>query len=47
MANSDMRDFVDCRVQLSVFDHAYVGPTFTWTNKHSEGFIAKKLHVDA
>ena len=43
VANSNIRDFVDCKIQLLVFDHIYAGPTFTWTNKHFEGFIAKKL----
>ena len=28
---------------MSVFDHVYFGPNFTWKNKHAEGFIAKKL----
>ena len=41
--NSDIRDFTDCRIHLSTFDHAYTSPLFTWTNKHSKDFIAKSL----
>ena len=36
-------DFTDCKIQLSVLDHVFTGPVFTWTNKHSERFISKKL----
>ena len=43
MINSDMQEFIDARLQLSVFDHVHVGPKFTWTNKHQEGFLARKL----
>ena len=41
--NSDIRNFVASRNQLSMFDHAFFGPLFTWKNRQAEGFIAKKL----
>ena len=40
---NDMRDFKDVRNNISVYDHAFIGLLFTWTNKHQEGFMAKKL----
>ena len=41
--SSGMRDFMDSRESLSVFDHAYTGPLMTWSNHQSEGFLARKL----
>ena len=41
--NVDIRDFVESKNHLSMFDHAFSGPLFTWTNRQAEGFIAKKL----
>ena len=38
-----MRDFVDCRLQLSVFDHAYSDTFLTWSNHQDEEFLARKL----
>ena len=29
VTNSDIKDFTDCKIQLSVFDHAFTGPVFT------------------
>ncbi|XVE77616.1 hypothetical protein DITRI_Ditri13aG0077500 [Diplodiscus trichospermus] len=40
---ADMRDFIDLRNQISIFDHVSLGPLFTWNNKHQEAFLAKKL----
>ena len=42
VTNSYIRGFTDCCIQLLIFNHAYSGPV-TWTNKHMDGFIAKKL----
>ena len=33
----------DTRDQLSVMDHASSGPFFTWSNKHHDGFLTRKL----
>ena len=41
--NADMRDFVEVRRYILVYDHAFTGTMFTWTNKHQDGFIARKL----
>ena len=38
-----MKEFAEVRNHISVYDHAYNGALFTWTNKHQEGFIARKL----
>ncbi|XVE49746.1 hypothetical protein DITRI_Ditri01bG0106000 [Diplodiscus trichospermus] len=38
-----MQEFVDCRNEIAVFDHIVAGPLFTWSNKHQEGFLARKL----
>ena len=43
VTNTDIREFMDCCIRLSMFDHVSTGPTFTWTNKHLDGFITKKL----
>ncbi|XVE65054.1 hypothetical protein DITRI_Ditri07aG0151500 [Diplodiscus trichospermus] len=40
---TDMQEFIDCRNNLALFDHVASRPLFTWTNKHQEGFLAKKL----
>ena len=29
--------------KLSIFDHAFTGPMLTWSNRHLDGFIARKL----
>ena len=44
--NNDMRDFEDVRNNISVYDHVFVGPLFTWTNKHQQGFMARKLECN-
>ena len=41
--SNDMRDFENVRNNISVYNHAFIGPLFTWTNKHQEGFMARKL----
>ncbi|XVE51750.1 hypothetical protein DITRI_Ditri02bG0065800 [Diplodiscus trichospermus] len=41
--NNDIREFADVRIQLSMLDHHYNGPLFTWTNKQEKGFEARKL----
>ena len=32
--SNDMKDFEGARNHISVYDHAFSGPVFTWTNKH-------------
>ena len=41
--SADMREFIEVREQLAIFDHAYSGPLFTWFNKQQKGFLARKL----
>ena len=43
VVTSDIREFTECTLQLSVFDHAYTGPNFTWSNRQQDGFLARKL----
>ena len=40
---SDMRDFMESKVKISVFDHAFSSPLFTWSNRQLDGFLARKL----
>ncbi|XVF83646.1 hypothetical protein PTKIN_Ptkin16aG0506600 [Pterospermum kingtungense] len=40
---ADMLEFNDCLNSLSVFDHAYTGPLFTWSNHQDDGYLARKL----
>ncbi|XVF86246.1 hypothetical protein PTKIN_Ptkin18bG0025100 [Pterospermum kingtungense] len=40
---AEMQDFNNCRLQLSLMDHVFTGPLYTWTNNQDEGFLAKKL----
>ncbi|XP_010431573.1 PREDICTED: uncharacterized protein LOC104715904 [Camelina sativa] len=40
---SGMRELSQCLLSSSLSDLPYCGSTFTWTNKHSIGLVAKKL----
>ena len=40
---SDIKDFQESIQKLAIFDHAYTGPTFTWSNHQGNGFLARKL----
>ena len=41
--SSDIKEFTECLLNLSLQDHAFTGPLFTSTNRQGEGFLAKKL----
>ena len=43
LLSSDMKDFIEACRKISIFDHAYLGPFFAWSNKHQEGFLARKF----
>ena len=44
VVTADMREFVEARDKLLVFNHAFQGLNFTWSNKHHPSdFLAKKL----
>lgn len=38
-----MREFKQCVDMLALFDFHFYGNTFTWSNKHTSGNVAKKL----
>lgn len=40
---SEENFFVSCIQDLGVMDCSFIGPTFTWSNKQAENFLAKKL----
>ena len=41
--NLNSREFIECLQTIAIFDHASIGPLFTWSNKQDDGFLAKKL----
>ena len=41
--SNDIKEFTEAMIKLSIFDHAYTGPMLTWSNRHLEGFIVRKL----
>ena len=41
---SDMKEFNEATKQLTVFDHVFQGPIFTWLNRHQpDDFLSRKL----
>ncbi|XP_038990950.1 uncharacterized protein LOC120113971 [Hibiscus syriacus] len=42
-ANSDVAEFQMCVEDIGVFDHLFIGPLFTWSNKQQGSFLARKL----
>ena len=38
-----MRDLEEVKRHILVYDHAFTGAMFTWTNKHQNGLIVRKL----
>ncbi|XP_039016066.1 uncharacterized protein LOC120146591 [Hibiscus syriacus] len=42
-SSSDMSDFQETLSDLELFNHPYVGPSFTWSNKQKNAFLARKL----
>ena len=45
MITFDMKDFIEARRLIFVFNHVYFSPLFTWSNKHQKGFLARKLDI--
>ncbi|XP_039041212.1 uncharacterized protein LOC120179791 [Hibiscus syriacus] len=41
--SSEIEDLQNCMTTLELMDHHFFGPVFTWSNKHDEGFLARKL----
>ncbi|KAE8683567.1 hypothetical protein F3Y22_tig00111200pilonHSYRG00116 [Hibiscus syriacus] len=41
--SSDMLDFQEITHDLHLQDHPYFGPTFSWSNKQSDNYLARKL----
>ncbi|XP_039035972.1 uncharacterized protein LOC120172630 [Hibiscus syriacus] len=41
--SSEMIDFQEVSHELHLQDHPYFGPTFSWSNKQTENFLARKL----
>ncbi|XP_039059914.1 uncharacterized protein LOC120203808 [Hibiscus syriacus] len=42
-SSSDMIDFKDLIQELSLFDHPFFGPTYTWSNKQKDSYLARKI----
>ncbi|XP_039072037.1 uncharacterized protein LOC120219279 [Hibiscus syriacus] len=40
----DMKEFQDFNSEMELLYHPYFGPTFTWSNKQKEFFLARKLN---
>ncbi|XP_038993423.1 uncharacterized protein LOC120117185 [Hibiscus syriacus] len=40
---SDISDFQECVEDLDVFDHQFIGPLFTWSNKQQYTYLSRKL----
>src|SRR4051812_10943760 len=38
-----VQDFQSCVSKVGLMDIPFVGPVFTWSNKRTDGFLAKKL----
>ena len=41
----DMKEFADTLIQLSVHDHVFTGPFYTWSNHQPEGLLVRKLDM--
>ena len=41
--NADTKDFTECMQNITMFNHAYISPLYTWSNRQGEGYMAKKL----
>ena len=41
--NADIKEFTECMQNIIVFDYAYIGPLYTWSNRQGEGYMARKL----
>ena len=39
------KEFIKCLQNIATFDHASIGPLFTWSNKQDDGFLEKKLDI--
>ncbi|XP_039057652.1 uncharacterized protein LOC120201026 [Hibiscus syriacus] len=39
----EMKEFQDLTQDLDLHDHPFIGPLFTWSNKQSESYLARKL----
>ena len=35
--NADIEEFTKCMQNIIVFDHAYIGLLYTWSNRQGEG----------
>ncbi|XP_038999986.1 uncharacterized protein LOC120125690 [Hibiscus syriacus] len=36
-------EFQHCVEEMGLSDHSFIGPLFTWSNKHQDNFLARKL----
>ncbi|XP_039031706.1 uncharacterized protein LOC120166515 [Hibiscus syriacus] len=41
--SSDVLEFHKCVEDLEIFDHQFIGPLYTWSNKQQNSFLARKL----
>ncbi|XP_039052880.1 uncharacterized protein LOC120194716 [Hibiscus syriacus] len=42
-SSTDMKDFQETLNDLLLHDHPFFGPTYTWSNKQKDTFLARKL----
>ena len=41
--STEMKEFTDTLIKLSVHDHHFTGPLYTWSNHQPEGPLVRKL----
>ena len=41
--STEMKEFTDTLIKLSVHDHRFTGPLYTWSNHQPEGPLVRKL----
>ena len=45
MVSYDIREFIDVMLHLSIFDNAFSGPFYTWSNHQPNGFLVRNMDI--